>query len=41
MGTRPRTIILNADDSRVPLDTLCKKLMAAGGACEVLHNGRG
>jgi hypothetical protein len=38
-----RTIIRIGDDNRAPLDTLCNKLIAAGGACVVLRNqvGRG
>jgi Transglycosylase SLT domain len=41
MGAMPRTIIRIADDSRAPLDKLCAKLIAAGGACVVLRNNRG
>jgi hypothetical protein len=41
MGTVKRYIIVIADDNRAPLERLCDKLMAAGGACEVLRNGRG
>jgi len=41
MGTAKRYIITIADDDRAPLDKLCTKLMAAGGACVVLRNGRG
>ncbi|MDE1973815.1 MAG: lytic transglycosylase domain-containing protein [Hyphomicrobiales bacterium] len=41
MGRVARYIIVIADDNRTPLDTLCDKLMAAGGACEVLRNRRG
>jgi hypothetical protein len=41
MGAVPRTIIRIADDNRAPLDKLCAKLIAAGGACVVLRNGRG
>ncbi len=41
MGTAPRYIIRIADDNRAPLDKLCGKLMAAGGACVVLRNNRG
>ena len=41
MGTAARYIIVIADDNRSPLEHLCAKLMAAGGACEVLRNGRG
>jgi Transglycosylase SLT domain len=41
MGAVPRTIIRIADDDRVPLDKLCAKLIAAGGACVVLRNQPG
>ncbi len=41
MGAAARTIIRIADDNRAPLDTLCAKLIAAGGACVVLRNKRG
>jgi hypothetical protein len=41
MGTMPRTIIRIADDNRAPLDKLCARLIAAGGACAVLRNRRG
>ncbi len=41
MGMATRTIIRIADDSRAPLDKLCAKLIAAGGACVVLRNHRG
>ena len=41
MGTAARYIIRIADDNRAPLDKLCAKLMAAGGACVVLRNNRG
>jgi hypothetical protein len=41
MGAAARTIIRIADDNRAPLDKLCAKLMAAGGACVVLRNKRG
>jgi hypothetical protein len=41
MGTAARYIIRIADDNRAPLDKLCAKLMAAGGACVVLRNDRG
>jgi hypothetical protein len=40
MGSVSRTIIRIGDDNRAPLDTLCNKLIAAGGACVVLRNGR-
>jgi len=33
-----RYIITIADDDRGPLDKLCQKLIAAGGACDVLRN---
>jgi soluble lytic murein transglycosylase-like protein len=38
MGAVSRTIIRIGDDSRAPLDALCNKLIAAGGACVVLRN---
>jgi hypothetical protein len=38
MGSVSRTIIRIGDDNRAPLDTLCNKLIAAGGACVVLRN---
>ena len=41
MGAATRTIIRIADDNRAPLDRLCGKLIAAGGACVVLRNNRG
>jgi hypothetical protein len=41
MGAATRTIIRIADDNRAPLDKLCGKLIAAGGACVVLRNNRG
>jgi hypothetical protein len=41
MGAMPRTIIRIADDDRAPLDKLCARLIAAGGACVVLRNRRG
>jgi hypothetical protein len=41
MGAVPRTIIRIADDNRAPLDKLCAKLIAAGGACVVLRNRSG
>jgi transglycosylase-like protein with SLT domain len=41
MGMATRTIIRIADDNRAPLDKLCAKLIAAGGACVVLRNNRG
>lgn len=41
MGTVKRYIIAIADDNRAPLDKLCARLMAAGGACVVLRNNRG
>ena len=40
-GMATRTIIRIGDDSRVYLDRLCGKLIAAGGACVVLRNNRG
>jgi len=41
MGAVSRTIIRIGDDNRAPLDTLCNKLIAAGGACVVLRNQAG
>ena len=41
MGAVKRYIVTIADDNRAPLDTLCAKLIAAGGACVVLRNKRG
>jgi Transglycosylase SLT domain len=41
MGWARRYIITIADDNRAPLDKLCAKLTAAGGACVVLRNSRG
>ena len=41
MGFVKRYIVTIADDDRVPLDRLCTKLMAAGGACVVLRNRPG
>ena len=41
MGTVKRYIITIADDDRVPLDKLCQKLIASGGACVVLRNAFG
>jgi soluble lytic murein transglycosylase-like protein len=38
MGSVSRTIIRIGDDNRAPLDALCNKLIAAGGACVVLRN---
>ena len=40
MGTVPRYMIRLADDNKAYLDKLCNKLIAAGGACAVLRNGR-
>jgi hypothetical protein len=40
LGAAPRYIIRIGDDSRAPLDRLCNRLIAAGGACVVLRNGR-
>jgi Transglycosylase SLT domain len=40
MGAVRRTIITIADDDRGPLEKLCARLMAAGGACVVLRNNR-
>jgi hypothetical protein len=39
MGSAPRTMIRIGDDDHAPLDKLCNKLIAAGGACVVLRNG--
>jgi hypothetical protein len=41
MGSAQRYVIAIADDDRAPLNKLCEKLMAAGGACVVLRNSRG
>jgi Transglycosylase SLT domain len=41
MGWARRYIITIADDDRAPLEKLCAKLTAAGGACVVLRNSRG
>jgi hypothetical protein len=41
MGVAKRYVITIADDNRAPLDKLCEKLMAAGGACIVMRNSRG
>jgi hypothetical protein len=41
MGRVKRYIITIADDDRVPLNKLCQKLIAAGGACVVLRNAFG
>jgi Transglycosylase SLT domain len=38
MGTAKRYIIAIADDDRAPLDEFCEKLIAAGGACDVMRN---
>ncbi len=38
MGAAARTVIRIGDDNRAPLDALCNKLVAAGGACVVLRN---
>jgi len=38
MGRAERYIVTIADDDRASLDKLCKKLMAAGAACDVLRN---
>jgi hypothetical protein len=38
MGTARRYVITIADDNRAPLEKLCDKLIAAGGACVVLRN---
>jgi hypothetical protein len=41
MGRASRYIITIADDDRAPLEKLCARLTAAGGACVVLRNSRG
>ena len=41
MGRVRRYIITIADDDRGPLEKLCGRLTAAGGACVVLRNSRG
>jgi hypothetical protein len=41
MGAAPRTMIRIGDDNRAPLDVLCNKLIAAGGACVVIRNQMG
>jgi Transglycosylase SLT domain len=41
MGFAKRYIVTIADDDRAPLDRLCGKLIAAGGACVVLRNRPG
>jgi hypothetical protein len=41
MGRARRYIITIADDDRAPLEKLCARLTAAGGACVVLRNSRG
>jgi Transglycosylase SLT domain len=41
MGAATRTIIRIGDDDRAPLDKLCARLIAAGGACVVLRNRGG
>jgi Transglycosylase SLT domain len=41
MGAAKRYVITIADDNRAPLDRLCGKLIAAGGACDVMRNNRG
>ena len=41
MGAAPRTMIRIGDDNRAPLDLLCNKLIAAGGACVVIRNQMG
>jgi hypothetical protein len=40
MGIIGRYIIVTADHNRGPLDKLCGKPMAGGGAGGVLRNGR-
>jgi len=41
MGNVKRYVIVIADDNRGRLDELCKKFIAASGACDVLRNDRG
>jgi Transglycosylase SLT domain len=41
LGSATRYEIRIADDSRLYLEKLCNKLIAAGGACVVLRNDRG
>jgi hypothetical protein len=41
MGVVKRYVITIADDDRAPLNKLCEKLTAVGGACVVLLNTRG
>jgi len=41
MGVATRYIIRIADDKRGPLNKLCGKIIAAGGACVVLRNSVG
>lgn len=38
LGAAPRYMIRIADNRRAPLEELCSKLIAAGGACAVLRN---
>ena len=38
MGRAKRYIIALADDDRVPLDKLCKKLTTVGNTCDVMRN---
>ncbi len=40
LGIATRYNIRIADDNRGYLEKLCNKLIAAGGACVVLRNGR-
>jgi len=40
LGTVPRYMIRIADDNKAFINKLCSKLIAAGGACAVLRNGR-
>lgn len=40
MGSAARYMIRIADDNRAYLESFCRKLMAAGGACVVLRNQR-
>jgi hypothetical protein len=41
MGRAKRYIITIADDDRVPLDRLCRKLIATNATCDVMRNPAG
>jgi hypothetical protein len=41
LGSALRYNIRIADDDRAYLESFCRKLIAAGGACVVLRNDRG